>query len=305
MNISAAIPGPLARIGGSYGRLAAICLFAIPVAAWWLSRGSPAWLMMWLMAGSEFLALKLLTLSGIPWGVPAWRLASYIFLWPGMKPSEFLGLAPTKRPVAGGPELARALAKTVLGLAGFVWAVVNAKTASPMWVGWVGMLGIIFTLHFGGFDLLSWAWRRAAVAALPIMKSPMRSTSLGEFWGERWNLAFAEIARRFIFRPLAKPLGARLAGCTVFLVSGLVHESVISLPARGGWGGPTLYFLLQAVGIVSEKGVAARRIGLGKGWIGWAWVLLFAAVPIPLLFHRPFVERVVVPMFQQLHAVLP
>src|SRR5580658_1058840 len=132
MNIGAAIPAPLARIGGSHGRLAAICLFAIPVAAWWLSRAAPAWLMMWIMAGSEFLALKLLTLSGIPWGVPAWRLASYIFLWPGMKPSEFLGLVPTKRPVAEGPELARALAKTVLGLAGFGWAVVNAKRASPM-----------------------------------------------------------------------------------------------------------------------------------------------------------------------------
>jgi alginate O-acetyltransferase complex protein AlgI len=256
------------------------------------------------MAGSEFFALKLLTLAGTPWDVPAWRLASYVFLWPGMKPSQFLGLAPTKRPVAKGSELARALAKTALGLAGFAWAVVNAKTAPPMWVGWVGMLGIIFTLHFGGFDLLSWAWRRAGVAALPIMKSPMRSTSLGEFWGERWNLAFAEIARRFIFRPLARPLGASLAGSTVFLVSGLVHESVISLPARGGWGGPTFYFVLQAVGIVTERGAAGRRIGLGRGWLGWFWVLLFAAVPIPLLFHRPFVERVIVPMFRQLNAVL-
>jgi alginate O-acetyltransferase complex protein AlgI len=260
---------------------------------------------MWVMAGSEFFALKLLTLTGIPQGVPVWRLASYVFLWPGMKPSEFLGIVPTKQPVAQGTELAWALTKMALGLGGVAWAVVNGKTAPGMWVGWIGMLGLIFTLHFGGFDLLSWAWRRAGVAALPIMKAPLSSTSLGEFWGERWNLAFAEIARRFLFRPLARPLGASLAGCMVFLVSGLVHESVISLPAGGGWGGPTLYFALQALGILFERSAAGRTKGLGSGRLGWAWVLLVTAGPVPLLFHRPFVERVIVPMFQQINALLP
>lgn len=293
------------RIGGVHGPKAAICLCAIPVAGWWFSRGAPAWVAMGVIASSEFFALKLLTLAGIPWDVPAWRLASYVFLWPGMKPREFLGLVPTRRLNATVPELLRALAKTALGLAGIAWAATNAWTAPTMWVGWIGMLGIIFTLHFGGFDLASWAWRRAGVAALPIMKAPMHSTSLGEFWGERWNLAFAEIARRFIFRPLARPWGPSLAGSTVFLVSGIVHETVVSLPAKGGWGGPTLYFVLQAMGIVSERSVAGRRAGLGKGWRGWTWVLLFAAVPIPLLFHPPFVERVIVPMFRQLNAFPP
>jgi alginate O-acetyltransferase complex protein AlgI len=261
--------------------------------------------MMWAIAGAEFLALKLLTLAGIPWDVPTGRLASYVFLWPGMKPREFLGLVPAKHPDATAADLAKGLAKTALGLALFSWAVVNARTAAAMWVGWIGMLGIVFTLHFGGFDLLSWAWRKPGVAALPIMRSPMRSTSLSEFWGERWNLAFAEIARRFILRPLARPLGAALAGGAVFLISGIVHETVISVPARGGWGGPTLYFMLQAVGIASEKSATGRRIGLGRGLPGWSWVFLVAAVPIPLLFHPAFVVRVIVPMFQQFNAYLP
>jgi alginate O-acetyltransferase complex protein AlgI len=259
---------------------------------------------MWAMAVSEFFALKLLTLTDIPRGLPARRLASYVFLWPGMNPSVFLGLVPTKMPAATATELAWSLAKIALGLTALAWAIFNARTAPGIWVGWIGMLGLIFTLHFGGFSFLSWAWRRAGVAALPIMRSPARSTSIGEFWGERWNLAFADIARRFLFRPLVRLLGASLAGCTVFLVSGLVHESVISLPAGGGWGGPTLYFMLQALGILAERSGAGRTIGLGSGWLGWCWVLLFTAVPVPILFHRPFVERVVVPMFQQIAAAL-
>lgn len=139
---------------------------------------------------------------------------------------------------------------------------------------------------------------------MPIMKNPLRATSLGEFWGERWNLAFAELARRFILRPLARPLGAGMAGSAVFLVSGLVHESVLSLPAGSGWGRPTLYFMLQPLGIFAEKNMAGKRMGLGKGLRGWAWVLLFTVGPIPLLFSPLFVERVIVPMFQQVRAFL-
>jgi hypothetical protein len=280
-------------------------LCAIPIAAWFLTRGAPAWMVMWSLAASEFFALKLLTLDGISWNLPPKDLACYLFLWPGMNPNEFLGPAPAKPPKATRIELAWSLSNMALGFTASAWAVSNAVTAPGMWVGWIGMLGLIFTLHFGGFSLLSWAWRRAGVAALPIMNVPLASTSLGEFWGKRWNRAFADIARRFIFRPLTKPLGTTLAGGAVFLVSGLVHESVISLPAGGGWGGPTLYFVLQAVGIALEKSSAGRTIGLGRGWTGRTWMLLFTAVPIPVLFHRPFVERIIVPMFQQIHAMLP
>ena len=98
---------------------------------------------------------------------------------------------------------------------------------------------------------------------------------------------------------------ARGAGLAVFAISGLLHETVISLPARGGWGGPTLYFLLHALGIEIEKSALGIRLGLGRGFRGWLWTLFVAVAPLPLLFHEPFVRNVIVPLYRSLAASLP
>ena len=91
-------------------------------------------------------------------------------------------------------------------------------------------------------------------------------------------------------------LGIRAATVAVFIVSGLVHELVITLPAHGGYGLPTFYFLLQAVGLVAERSAIGRRLGLGQGARGWMFATVTAAAPAVLLFPPPFVHRVVVPM---------
>jgi hypothetical protein len=285
--------------------MAIVGLGLLPLAMGWYTREAPAWVVMWAIAGAEFFALKLLTLAGLWKTAPAWRLAAYLLLWPGMNAKAFLTTSLPATRAATGRELMVAMTKLAFGLAMAAWAVAHVTTASPLLIGWVGMLGIIFALHFGLFDLASWAWRRAGVAAMPIMRAPILATSLAEFWGERWNAAFADAARRFLFRPLARRWGAPRAGGLVFLVSGIVHETVISLPAHGGWGSPTLYFLLQAAGISLEKSAVGGRLGLGAGRPGWLWMLLVTAIPLPLLFHVPFVERVIVPFFQYIAKEAP
>jgi D-alanyl-lipoteichoic acid acyltransferase DltB (MBOAT superfamily) len=70
-------------------------------------------------------------------------------------------------------------------------------------VGWIGMIGIVLILHFGMFHLLSCTWRSLGVQARPLMNRPLASTSLGEFWGRRWNIAFRDLTYRFQFRPCA------------------------------------------------------------------------------------------------------
>jgi hypothetical protein len=212
------------------------------------------------------------------------------------------------RPVAHvrNNEWKFALAKLLFGIALTAWAIARLDSTSPPLpvVAWIGMLGIIFALHFGLFHLLSCAWRAGGVDAPPIMRAPIAARSLAEFWGERWNLAFAESARRFVLRPLARRWGVAHAGAFVFLISGLVHESVISLPARGGWGGPTLYFLLQAAGLAAEKSTAGRRLGLGAGLRGRAWIFGCTALPLPLLFHASFARNIILPLLQFLKEVL-
>jgi len=125
----------------------------------------------------------------------------------------------------------------------------------------------------------------------------------GRVLGQRWNTAFRDLTHRFLFRPLTSRIGPRFGLLAGFLVSGAVHELVISVPARGGFGGPTLYFAIQGAGIVVERSRFGRRIGLGAGWQGRAFMMLVLIVPVFFLFHRPFVIRVIVPFMQAMGAL--
>jgi hypothetical protein len=71
--------------------------------------------------------------------------------------------------------------------------------------------------------------------------------------------------------------------------------AVISLPARGGFGLPTLYFVLQGAGVALERSRVGRNRGLGKGIQGWLFVVLFTIGPLYWLFHPAFARRVIAP----------
>src|SRR5438094_254895 len=128
------------------------------------------------------------------------RALAYMVAWPGMDAEAFLRR--TYRPAQPHPsEWIAAALKTLLG-ATLIWVVARtAVPVNPLLAGWVGMVGLIFVLHFGTFHLLSLAWRSIGVNATPVMNNPLRSSSVAEFWGRRWNTAFHELATRFTFRP--------------------------------------------------------------------------------------------------------
>ena len=195
-----------------------------------------------------------------------------------------------------------AAGKVFLG-AVLIWFVVrHFFNTQPLAAGWIGMAGIILCLHFGLFQLVALAWQRAGVNAQPIMREPLRATSLVDFWGRRWNAAFHFLANDFAFRPLVQKFGATTSTLLVFLISGLIHDLIISLPAHGGYGLPTGYFLIQGLGVVFERTAFAKHIGLGHGWRGWLFTAICTVGPAFWLFHPIFVRNVILPMIQAIGA---
>lgn len=287
-----------------------IVLGLMIVAVVYVGRVWPAWIFMWAMAFALYTGCKWLTYrEAMSNGAspPPLRAAGYLIAWVGMDAKTFLDAKPVvNRPHWG--EWLFAAAKTFLGFVIFsiaslawFWAW-NVPQTNDLLVGWMCMVGVILLLHFGSFHLLALAWRAAGVNAAPLMRSPLRSVSLAEFWGKRWNTAFHELVHRFTFRPLTRRVGAMGAMLLVFLLSGLVHELVISLPARGGYGLPTGYFLLQGLGVACEHTRVGRRIGLGHGWRGWLFTMFVTIAPAFWLFHPPFIRHVILPMLKAFNA---
>lgn len=268
-------------------------------------RHFPGWAYMWTIALAQFAGCKWLTFwpPFIESQRPRYRRAiAYLFAWPGMNAEKFLKTGEfIEKP--GLREWIGAVANLAFGAA-LVWCLARmALPAGQLAAGWVGMIGLVFVLHFGLFRFLSLAWQTAGINVQSLMRNPVLSRSVAEFWGRRWNAGFHELANRFLFRALRRRIGAKAATMFVFFASGIVHELVISVPARGGYGLPTFYFLVQGACILFERTQFGRRCGLRRGWRGWLFTLLATAGPAFWLFHPPFVLNVLVPFLKTIRAI--
>lgn len=281
-----------------------IPLLMLPaVACCFRSRLEP-WQFMWLLSIAIFFGCKwetwfLARSDGV--GASTARSVAYLFLWPGMDAAAFLK---STRPVTApsAKEWLAAATKTLFGAA-LIWIVARRIPAEyPLIAGWVGMLGLILILHFGTFHLIALVWQTAGVNARPIMQAPASATSLSEFWGKRWNLGFRQLTHGIVFEPLRKRAGTAVALLAAFVASGVIHDFVISFPARGGYSLPTGYFFLQGIGVVFERSGLGRRLGVQSGFRGWLFVLVCAGLPAFWLFHPPFIRNVMLPFFAYIGA---
>ena len=239
------------------------------------------WVAMWAYAFSLYLFFKCLT-----WPKKASRSTKCIYLlaWPGMDPTVLKKGWPLR---TSRKEWAWAFLKFLLGCS-LIWLLPHSL---PLWAqGWSGMLGLIFILHFGGFHLIALLLRSRGYQVTPIMRAPLFATSVSDFWGKRWNMAFRDLAHSQVFSKYSRRFGGGFAIVATFLFSGLLHEAVISLPVRAGFGGPTFYFLLQGVAMLLER----------KGFRSRFFALAVTLLPAPLLFHPAFLNGVIVPF---LHAL--
>jgi hypothetical protein len=278
-----------------------IPLLVLPAATMAVRSHLAPWRFMWLLAVAIFFGCKWQT-----WwerrriaDVGICRTLGYLFVWPGMDAENFLDPERhARRPITR--EWIWASVKTASG-GTLLWGVVRRiPEGSGLLAGWVGMLGIILILHFGAFHILSLVWRSVGANAQPIMQAPLSAASLSDFWGRRWNLGFRHLTHRLIFKPVRIRSGVVPAILLSFLASGVIHDLVISLPARGGYGLPTGYFVLQGLGVLFERSPLGKRLGLSSGIRGWLLAVIFAAAPAFMLFHPLFVRGVILPF---LHAI--
>jgi predicted DCC family thiol-disulfide oxidoreductase YuxK len=254
----------------------------------WLSYTKlPGWVFMWIFAFAVFLFLKMLTYKKA--GVPMGRrdAFAYLFLWPGLAPRAFMARAPLAH-TEGAKAWGVAFLKFMLGLSCLFFGA--QFLYQTVWCVPLAIFGTMLTLHFGAFELIAFGWRRTGRQVRPIMNRPLLAAGLLEFWSRRWNLAFRDMAHLLVFKPVHKRWGSTLGLVAVFLVSGLLHDLMISLPARGGYGLPTLYFLIQGVGCLLERRL--QPTALRQRMLAY----LFLLGPLPLLLHQPFLNNVVLPM---------
>ena len=229
-----------------------------------------------------YVPFKALTLRNLSPG-PA---LAYVALWPGMEPEPF-GARTDSREGLG--LMAWGMVKMAGG------AILLSIRTGYIWVdAAIVLLGIGTLVHLGFIDALTGFWRLRGIRVERLFVNPAGATSLRDFWGRRWNRAFHVIARDRIFKPVARRWGTTSGIVATFVFSGVLHDLLISLPAGGGYGLPTLYFLLQGVGMLVEGrvlGTSPRHTLPGRFW-SFAWVVF----PAPLLFHPWFIECLIFPM---------
>jgi hypothetical protein len=249
----------------------------------WLTAAEPAGFRMLALILALWFPLK--GLAGMESGtrLSFGRWLAFCLFWPGMDPVPFAHRP--AGPLPAGREIQTGLLHMGAGALLFTLARYIRAAGCPWLATAVVLPALSLLVHFGVFDLLTAAWRRQGVDLRPPFREPLKSSSLAEFWSQRWNCAFSEMGVILVYRPLVGVSGRNMARLVVFLVSGLLHEAAISVLVRAGYGGPFLYFLLHALLVHIERNT-------GRALPPIPCVLL----PLPLLFHAPFIAGVIWPL---------
>ncbi|KAF4614240.1 hypothetical protein D9613_007731 [Agrocybe pediades] len=110
----------------------------------------------------------------------------------------------------------------------------------------------------------------------PLFQSPWCTTSIAEFWSQRWHQLFRYVFINFGGVPFYLVFGRIGAVFGTFFASGVFHAIGLWGMGRGtDFVRITGFFLMMAVGITLEfafKYVMGRRVG---GILGWIWSALW------------------------------
>jgi Membrane bound O-acyl transferase family len=268
-----------------------------------LTADEPAGVRMLAIVLELILGMKaVVTVEAQAAGMPAlkpWQWFGFAGLWVGMRPQLFATAGGAPR-AGAGRYLVRGLLWSAAGVALLVLSreLWGGEPVRQVALSGLMLVALSIVLHFGTLTVLAGLWRFAGVDARPLHRAPLKARSLTEFWGRRWNLAFSEMTALAAYRPLRRVVGEPAAVLASFALSGLLHEAAISVPVRAGYGGPLAYFLLHGCLTLVERARARQGLRPPEAWGVWGrvWTLGWLALPLPILFHAPFVKAVVWPL---------
>ncbi|MGJ8656788.1 MAG: wax synthase family protein [Akkermansiaceae bacterium] len=234
------------------------------------------WICSVLMAGMKAITYREWCVVGgrrLPWG----RWLMFSCLWFGMDPGAFVA----RRRVEWRSHVVVGSACLVVGLMG-VWVCYLLDVRSVL------LLFVFMSagFHFGVLRLLTGFWRMMGFPVRVLFRNPLVMRGFQDFWGRRWNLAYSQMMARAVKRPLVGLLGERGSLFAVFVVSGLLHELAITVPVGGGYGWPTLFFVVHGVVCFFERG-DSRVMAVVCG--------MMLVLGVPYLFGEKFVDDVILP----------
>lgn len=122
--------------------------------------------------------------------------------------------------------------------------------------------------------------------SFPIHRSPLKATSLSNFWGRDWNLWVQDWLRDVTLFARRGRRSTRLVA--VFLISGIFHEMMCNLPywivyRKNYFGTMMAYFLIQAMALWIDKKYIKHWPKIWRRVYLWTVVIL----PSPLFINVP------------------
>lgn len=269
------------------------------------TNASPTYRMI-AIASLQLLSMKVIVMVEAYRGKPKLNFIQWLafaLAWFGMRPNLF-EVFPAK-PLSGVlPFVVKGVSRIIIGVLLLMLSayIQNDKYLQKPYANvyflyeLVMLVGLSFILHFGILNLSTASWRFSGVDVKELFRSPYKSTSLKEFWGKRWNMAFSEMTAMVVYKPLKVKYGIPFAMIASFLVSGMLHEIAISFPVKMGYGLPFLYFVLHGLAMYAEGKMAVVKKIVSNSVTSHIWVFAWLILPMPLLFHHVFILEVVEPL---------
>jgi hypothetical protein len=188
------------------------------------------------------------------------------------------------------PEISLAKALSVIPFAGVAllgWYLFAWEAHLPMrWAG--GLLGF-----YGCVEVLTRcmeiSYRSLGVAIPQTQDHPILATSIGEFWGRRWNRPVSRWLRLHCFLPRAKRGHPYQGIAAAFLASTFLHFYFV-WTALGLDMGLLMasFFVAQAPLLLAERYLGVRRWSRA---LAHAWTILVLALASPL-FMEPMLRLI-------------